>query len=253
MTFRLLETGRNPGAFNMGLDEAILVAVAEGRQPPTLRLYGWDPPAVTLGYFQGLEDEVDREACARLGADVVRRVTGGGAVFHDAELTYSLALPEGHPLARPGILDSYRVLCAGVVAGLAAFGLLGEFVPLNDVLVGGRKVSGNAQTRKRGCILQHGTILLDVDVERMFSLLRVPSEKVKGRLIEDVKQRVTSLRHQLGRPVDLGEAVSAFAKGFRSALGVDLKPGAPSQEELDDGRRIASEKYGTEEWTAKRR
>ncbi|MCK7517971.1 MAG: hypothetical protein MZV64_09790 [Ignavibacteriales bacterium] len=78
MTFRLLETGVQPGAFNMGLDEAILNAVAEGRRPPTLRLYGWNPPAVTLGYFQGLEDEVDREACARMGVDIVRRVTGGG-------------------------------------------------------------------------------------------------------------------------------------------------------------------------------
>ena len=227
MTFRLLETGTNPGAFNMGLDEAILNAVAEGRKPPTLRFYGWNPPTVTLGYFQGLEDEVDREACAREGVDVVRRVTGGGAVFHDAELTYSIVLPEGHPVARPGILESYRVLCEGIVRGLALFGLQGEFAPLNDVLIEGRKVSGNAQTRKRGCILQHGTILLDVDVDRMFALLKVPSEKMKGKLIEDVKQRVTSLRHQLGRTVDLDEAASVFATGFSSALGASLEKGRP--------------------------
>ena len=253
MTFRLLETGGSPGAFNMGLDEAVLAAVAEGRQAPTLRFYGWNPPTVTLGYFQGLEEEVDREACARMGVDIVRRVTGGGAVFHDAELTYSIILPESHPLARPGILDSYRILCAGVVEGLARFGLAAEFAPINDVLVDGRKVSGNAQTRKRGCILQHGTVLLDVDVDRMFALLKVPSEKMKGKLIEDVKQRVTSLRHKLGRSVDLSEAVPEFAAGFSKALGVELAKSDPSPEELEEGRRIAREKYGTEAWTAKRR
>lgn len=253
MIFRLLETGVRPGAYNMGLDEAILGAVAEGRRPPTLRLYGWNPPTVTLGYFQGLDEEVDREACARMGVDIVRRVTGGGAVFHDAELTYSIVLPESHPLARPGILDSYRVLCAGVVEGLARFGLQAEFAPINDVLVDGRKVSGNAQTRKRGCILQHGTILLDVDVDRMFALLKVPSEKLKGKLIEDVKQRVTSLRHKLGRSVSLAEAVPAFAEGFSKALGIELEKSEPSPEELEEAGRIAREKYGTEAWTGKRR
>lgn len=253
MTFRLLETGVSPGVFNMGLDEAVLGAVAEGRQPPTLRLYGWNPPTVSLGYFQGLDEEVDREACARMGVDVVRRITGGGAVFHDAELTYSIVLPEGHPRVRPGILDSYRDLCAGVVEGLARLGLAGEFAPINDVLVDGRKVSGNAQTRKRGCILQHGTIMLDVDVDRMFALLKVHSEKMKGKLIEDVKQRVTSLRHQLGRSVGLPEAAAVFAAGFASALDIDLEPALPSPEELEEGRRIAREKYATEAWTGKRR
>jgi len=250
--FRLLETGKSPGAFNMGLDEAILNSVAEGRQPPTLRMYGWNPPTVTLGYFQGLEDEVDREACSRAGVDIVRRVTGGGAVFHEAELTYSIVLPESHPLARSSILDSYRALCAGIEEGLALYGLKGEFVPLNDVLVGGKKISGNAQTRKRGCILQHGTILLDVDVERMFSLLRVSSEKLKGKLIKDVKERVTSLRSQLGRSVELTEAAEVFSKGFATALNVELRKTEPSPSEREEGGRIACEKYSTEAWIGKR-
>ena len=100
MTLRLLRTGVARGAFNMGLDEAVLGSVSEGRQPPTLRFYGWNPPTVSLGYFQGLDDEVDREACRAAGVDVVRRITGGGAVFHDDELTYSVVIPERHPLAR---------------------------------------------------------------------------------------------------------------------------------------------------------
>lgn len=252
VTFRLLETGASPGAFNMGLDEAILNSVAEGLQPPTLRFYGWNPPAITLGYFQGREEEVDRTACAQLGVDVIRRVTGGGAVFHDAELTYSIVLPESHPLARADILDSYRVLCAGIVEGLGHWGLQGEFVPLNDILVGGRKISGNAQTRKRGCILQHGTILLDVDVDRMFALLKVPSEKLKGKLIQDAKERVTGLRAQIGRSVDLSEAADVFSKGFASALKVDLLTSEPSTAEIEEGGRIAKEKYSTEAWNGKR-
>ena len=236
----------------MGLDEAILNAVSEGRQPPTLRLYGWAPAAVTLGYFQGLSDEVDQDACARAGVDVIRRVTGGGAVFHDEELTYSVVIPEGHPLARPDILDSYRVLCAGILEGLSRLGLEAEFVPLNDILVGGKKVSGNAQTRKRGCILQHGTVLLDADVDRMFSLLKVPSEKLKGKLIADVKERVTGIRSQLGRDVGLEEAVRVFAAGFAAALGVDFRSEKPSPEETAEGERIAREKYASEAWSAKR-
>ena len=252
MVFRLIESGKLPADQNMGLDEAILSAVSARAQLPTLRFYGWEPPAVTLGYFQGLEDEVDREACERLGVDVVRRVTGGGAVFHDAELTYSIALPLDHPLARPGILDSYRVLCAGIVEGLAVLGVEAEFAPLNDVLVGGKKISGNAQTRKMGCILQHGTILLDVDVERMFSLLKVPSEKLKGKLIQDVKERVTSLSARLGRKIDFREAAGAFERGFESALGVELVRAEPSPEERKEGRRLALEKYASESWNAKR-
>ena len=159
----------------MGLDEAILERRVRGHgsRRPCASTAGI-PPTVTLGYFQGLSDEVDREACVRGGVDIVRRVTGGGAVFHDAELTYSIVLPETHPLARPGILDSYRVLCAGIVEGLSLLGLKGEFVPLNDVLVGGKKISGNAQTRKRGCMLQHGTILLDVDVDGCSPCSRFP-------------------------------------------------------------------------------
>ena len=118
MELRVLETGFAPAAFNMGLDEAILDAVAQGLQPPTLRFYAWKPRAVSLGYFQGYEDEVDAAACAARGVEVVRRVTGGGAVFHADELTYSIVLPETHPLAAGTILDTYRALCSGIVEGL---------------------------------------------------------------------------------------------------------------------------------------
>ncbi len=115
--FRLLETGFHRAAFNMGLDEALLRSVAEGKSLPTLRFYGWAPPAVSIGYFQGLHEEVDAAACKTAGIDVVRRITGGGAVFHHHEVTYSIVLPLSHPLARPNILDSYRLLLGGIIEG----------------------------------------------------------------------------------------------------------------------------------------
>lgn len=243
MRLRFIETGYSSAAFNMGLDEGILNAVAEGRSGPTLRFYAWRPRAVSIGYFQGLEEEVDEAACRSRGVDVVRRVTGGGAVYHADELTYSVVAPEGHPLAAGSILDSYRLLCGGVVEGLKGLGIDAAFAPINDVVADGRKLSGNAQTRKRGCLLQHGTVLLGVDVDEMFALLKVPNEKLKGKLIEDVKARVGSISNSLGRPFGYADALPAFKAGFAKALGAELEDGEPSPAELDDARRLAAEKF----------
>jgi lipoate-protein ligase A len=266
MKLRLLGAGGSssgeflPGALNMGIDEAILRGVAAGVSQPTLRLYGWQPPCVTIGYFQSMRDEVDLDACRAWGIDTVRRSTGGGAVLHEAEVTYSVILPEGHPLAPADILESYRLICGGIIAGLRILGVSASFAPINDIVAGGKKLSGNAQTRKFGCLLQHGTILLDVDPERMFALLKVPSEKLKGKLIEDVKARVTGLRGLLGREIGFSEAACALAAGFAAEWGpaagrdwaVELEPGSLSGEERSEAGDIAAEKFSTEAWNLKR-
>lgn len=250
--FRLLTTGEGSAAFNMGLDEAILASVSKGAAEPTLRLYAWKPSAISIGYFQGLSEEVDLDACRANGVDVVRRITGGGAVFHQAEITYSVVIPEGHPLFVRSVLASYERVCAGVIAGLGVLGVQASFAPINDIVSAGKKVSGNAQTRKMGCLLQHGTVLLDVDVELMFDLLKVPAEKAKGKLIEDVKQRVTGLRALRGAAVPYAEAETAMAKGFAEALGLDLTPSRPTSAEAERAAAIAAEKFATEAWTSKR-
>lgn len=250
--FRYLETGLNPAAYNMGLDEAVLESVSSGAERPTLRLYAWQPRAVSIGYFQGIRDEVNLERCSELGIDVVRRLTGGGAVYHADELTYSIVLPEAHPLARGSLLDSYRTLCSGVIAGMAELGVRAEFVALNDVCVGGKKVSGNAQTRRRGCVLQHGTVLLGIDPDTMFSVLMVPAEKSKGRLIADVKARVSSLADLLGRKISYDEALPAFARGFQSILGPLEAPQKPSESEDARARILARESFASDGWTFKR-
>jgi lipoate-protein ligase A len=135
---------------------------------------------------------------------------------------------------------------------LAILGVGSEFVPINDIVSAGRKISGNAQTRKKGCLLQHGTILLDVDVEKMFSLLMVPKEKAKGKLIEDVKARVGSLSAILGRPVGFTETASALEEGFVSALGLDPVREEPKEEELALAHRLAEEKFSRSWWVHKR-
>jgi lipoate-protein ligase A len=249
---RLLETGFNDAYFNMGLDEAVLESVSSGLQPPTLRLYGWKPKAISLGYFQGAKEELDIEACSDHGVDIVRRITGGGAVFHDSELTYSIVIPESHSLAYPSILDSYSLLCMGIIEGLASIGVRSSFAPINDIVHEGKKISGNAQTRKKHCILQHGTILIDVDVEQMFSLLKVPKEKAAGKLIADVKARVTSLAAILGTKPDFGTLSKAIAEGFSRALDLELEPGQASNTEIEQAHILAKEKFSSQDWIFRR-
>jgi lipoate-protein ligase A len=238
----------------MGLDEALLEAVSSGASLPVLRFYGWKPPAVSVGYFQGLEEEVDLEACARYGVDVVRRISGGGAVFHDQEITYSLIMPVSHVLAGTGILESYRTLCSGITSALSRLGIAAEFVPINDILAGGRKVSGNAQTRRQGCVLQHGTVLLDLNPELMFELLKVPEEKMKGKLISDVKARVSGLRPLLGRDVSFDEGINALAEGFKEQLRLDFVSleTAPSPEEEARALTLSRDKFGSLSWLKRR-
>lgn len=253
MKFRLLKTGLLPAADNMAIDEAVLALIAEGKSPPSLRLYGWSPPAISIGYFQNLEEEVDLAACNKFGVDYVRRITGGGAVLHEHEITYSIHIPESLRLMPPGILESYEKICGGVIKGLSSIGITAKFVPLNDLVAelngGVKKISGNAQTRRRGIILQHGTVLLRVDVDKMFELLKVPSEKLKGKLIQDVKQRVTGLSEILERNFGFDEALFAMEKGFRQEFSdIDFEDGALSKNELALAQKLKKEKYMMDSW-----
>jgi lipoate-protein ligase A len=234
----------------MALDEAIFEAVAAGKSPPTLRFYGWAPPAVSLGSSLVLEDEVDEAACRAEGVDVVRRISGGGAVFHHQELTYSIIMSESHALAAgQGIGASYETLCGGIIEGLAILGLEAQFQPVNDIIVGGKKVSGNAQSRRRGCILQHGTVLLGLDLDLMFRLLSVAEEKLRRKHIASARQRVTSLA-ALGCPLSFDEAQGPFVEGFRRALSLEFTslPASPSPTEEARAQELVYTKFATPEW-----
>lgn len=251
--FRLLQTGHQSAAFNMALDEVLINRIANGESQPALRFYGWKPAAVSIGYFQSLEAEVNLEKCAELVIDVVRRQTGGGAVFHDAEATYSMHIPLKADLVPKNILESYKKICDGVINGLGQLDLNASFVPLNDIIVGGKKVSGNAQTRKQGVILQHGTILLDVDVDKMFDLLKVPDEKMKGKLITAIKERVTSIQHQKNEPCAFQEVVDALLTGFQQAFpAITFEPSELTDVERSEVQKLVDTKYSHDHWNSKR-
>lgn len=238
---------------NMAIDETIAQARGEGRAPNTLRFYMWEPSTVVVGYFQSVEDEVDLEACRRYGIDVIRRISGGGAVLNssDGVFTYSIVVPEGDPLVSRDVTESYKFLCHGIVEGLALLGIEAEFKPINDIIVRGRKISGNAQIRRHGVVLHHGTVLIDFDAKRMFEVLKISKEKMSDKMIKQAEERVTTVRRELGREVSIEEARQALYEGFRRALGVELVPGELSDYEMELVERFR-EKYASPEWIYRR-
>ena len=250
--WRLLLTGFNTAFSNMAIDKAILVANSNGKVPPTVRFYGWNPPAISIGYFQSLTDEIDICSCEKFGVDYVRRITGGGAVFHETELTYSIVIPEAHPEIPKNIMKSYGRICGAVMKGLRYVGIESEYAPINDIVASGRKISGNAQTRKLATVLQHGTVLMDVDVDKMFSVLKVPNEKIKDKLIADVKQRVTSMKHLLGKEINFEEVASAMKKGFEDEFHIELIEEQLSEEELSLAKKFEKECFSAKEWNYRR-
>lgn len=248
MKFRFLDTGFRSAAENMALDESILLHRRRGEAPPTLRFYGWSPPAVSIGYFQSLHEVLNLEKCSSLGIEYVRRMTGGGAVFHEKELTYSLIDLEKSRWVPANIKESYKIICKGIVEGLSELGVHAEFFPLNDVVIGERKISGNAQTRRKGVLLQHGTILLDANVEKMFGVLRIPQEKLRDKAIKHAEERITSLKHVLSREVAFDEVVPVFRDGFERALGAEMVLGELSSSEERLAHKLAESKYTSSFW-----
>ncbi len=269
--WRLLNTGHKTGPENMAIDEAIMRAHGRGEVPPTLRFYGWEPAAVSIGYFQSMVQEVDLEAVKAGGWGYVRRPTGGRMIFHHNELTYSVTIRE--ELLPGGVIETYRELSKGLLEGLRILGADpelsgGEQDPRKsnpggfnaacfdtssayELTVQGRKVAGSAQTRKDGVIMQHGSIMLDLDVALLFSLLRVP-EGARERLMERFSRKAVSVKESLGRQVSYEEAARAFTEGFAAGLGLELVEGALTPAEEADAARLLEEKYGCDTWNLKK-
>ncbi|MBN1170520.1 lipoate--protein ligase family protein [Candidatus Micrarchaeota archaeon] len=239
--WRVINYQENSAAMNMAIDEALSDSVAKG-DDPVIRFYGWKPSAVSIGYFQSLEKEVDLDQCKKHGVEFVRRRTGGGAVYHDEEITYSIIAREA--LFPGDILESYREICRCIVDSLALLGIDSEFKPINDIITNGKKISGNAQTRRNGVLLQHGTVIYGVDVDKMFSLLKVPDEKIKDKLIATVKERVTSVKQQKG--VSRDELLQALIQGF--TRGKNFRFVSLSGQEEERAVRLAEERYRRNEW-----
>jgi lipoate-protein ligase A len=220
----------------MAMDEKLLAEADKGSSVPVLRFYTWNPPAVSLGRFQEVSSSVNAEACRKRGIDIVRRITGGRAVLHWRELTYSVISPIGNDLFPNEVLGTYKVIAAGLLAGFVGLGVPAEMVsPSGDhahlvkcdrsepacfsspswyeILVHGRKIVGSAQRRLSGAFLQHGSILIDHD-----PLLE--AEVIPGGGLQDA---VTCIRRESGRDIGLDEVKSAFRTGFSEALGVSIR------------------------------
>jgi len=248
---RFINDGPTDPYLNMARDEAIAIAVGRGQSIPTLRLYGWRPTAVSIGYFQELEEEVDLGFCAAHRIAVVRRITGGGAVYHGTgELTYSFAAPEFDGAVPRDVQYSYAVICAPLVSALKRLGTDARFRPVNDIEVGGRKVSGNAQTRRFGAVLQHGTILLNLDCSLLPSL-RVKKAKLEAKGVGSVAERVTTLEDVLGRRVEVPRLSLLLAQEFGAAFGCPLVDGPLTAEEE---RLVPAlrDRYSSEGWLRRR-
>jgi lipoate-protein ligase A len=269
-TWRLLVTPPTDGATNMAIDEAILHALADGLGHPMLRFYQWAPPCLSLGYNQHYE-EVDEAACARLGYTWVRRPTGGRAILHTDELTYSVIAPASEPRMEGGILESYRRLSTGLLAGLRELGadvfqaqrekVRGSRrggvcfdTPSNyEITVEGKKLIGSAQVRRRGMVLQHGTLPLTGDLARIFACLRVTEPGSDGSSASVdwgswLLARACTLEQALGRAVPFDETADALAQGFASALDLRLEPGDLTPNERTLVERLRREQYASDDW-----
>ena len=250
--WRMLMTENNSAYTNMAIDRAVMITNKEKKVPPTIRFYTWTPPAISIGYFQSLEEEVDLSFCNKIGIDYVRRITGGGAVFHDKELTYSIVIPESHPEIPKKIIESYGRICGAIIKGLNHLGIESKYAPINDIITNGKKISGNAQTRKEKTVLQHGTVLMDVNVDMMFSVLKVPNEKIKDKLIKDVKQRVTSVKNILNKDITFSKAAEAMKLGFEDEFDIELIEGNLKDEELKLTEKFEKQTFSSKAWNHKR-
>ena len=258
--WRLLVTEPLDGATNMALDEAILLARIREIAPPTLRFFSWEPPTVSLGYGQRLE-AINVEACGRLGVGLVRRPTGGSAIYHDTlerEVTYSVVARAGDFDGSGDLLETYRWIGAGLTAGLRLLGVPAEMVPVKpsdpsampafcfartgsyEIELAGQKLVGSAQRRQGGAFLQHGSVLLGADVARLRVLF--PQEG-------DPLAEMTTLEEALGRRPAFDDVVQALAAGLRETHGLDLALGGLTRDEEALMERLIREKYATEAWT----
>lgn len=270
-----IDSGEGSPSFNMALDEALLDWHSEGKIPPVIRFYGWNPATLSIGYFQKVDKEIDLDAVKRHGLGFVRRPTGGRGVLHEHELTYSVIVSEEHPDMPKTVTEAYRVISEGILKGFHQLGLEAYFaVPKTneerealksprsavcfdapswyELVVEGRKVAGSAQTRQKGVILQHGSILLDLDEDKLFSLFKYPNERVKERMQKAFKSKAVAINDISKRNITLDESKRAFKQGFEEGLKIDLKPYTLSPEELHYVQTLAKKRYENDEWNFKR-
>jgi len=253
-TWRLLDTEYPDDPFmNMSVEEAIPRSVGEGEAPNTVRFWH-NSNTIVLGCFQSADLEVNYDACKETGTQVVRRFTGGGAVYHDAgNLNYAISLKKGHPLVPDNDLQLvFQRLSEGTVEGLRSLGVRAEFQPINDIQVDGRKVSGAAGSVRWGTVFHHGCILVASDLAILGRVLNVPGVKLADRHVASVQKRVTTVRDELQKDLTTRDVRDAIVRGIERSYNVRLVEGQLSSSELSLAKELYDSKYNTSQWNLER-
>jgi lipoate---protein ligase len=247
-SWRLIDEEPQPPAMHMALDEVLTRRVGEGERSPTLRFWRWTAPAVVLGRFQSVKNEVDEDAARDYGIRVVRRMTGGGAMFVEPEnvITYSIYAPP-ELVAGMSSIDSYAFLDEWVVEAIRSLDIDAWYEPINDITSSDGKIGGAAQARRPGAVLHHVTMSYEMNAAKMLEVLRIGQEKVSDKAIQSVEKRVGPLRHQTRLPREeiILRMISIFA-GRNTDGG--LAEGRISSEELAEAEDLVRTKYDTREW-----
>ncbi len=272
LKWRYLDTGFLTGYENMAIDEAIFLSCQEQKSPSTIRIYGWTPPAVSLGYFQKAENAVDLEACRRRGVDVVRRLSGGRAVLHHKELTYSVICREGTPPLGSSVLETYKTISECLIISLRGLGMDVQWVASREkhpasqetdktascfsspswyeITVEGKKICGSAQKRGDGVLLQHGSLLIDYDPELLAEVLH--SRKSDEEFLSEIRSSTTAINRHLSKKSDFNQLKKLVLKGFKDQLKITLTTGELSEHETRLKDRLLREKYSTDSWNLHR-
>lgn len=266
--WRLILDQTMDGAANMAIDEAILEAVGCGDAPPTLRLFRWQPACLSLGFAQPAAD-ADRARIAALGWTLVRRLTGGRAILHVDEITYSIALPIGHPLLQGSIPESYRRLSRALLVALQQIGLdanadkrtermAGKNGPVcfevpsdYEITAGGKKLIGSAQVRRQAAGLQHGSLPLVGDISRICDALAFGTDDARQEARNRVVNRATTLESALNRVVSWDEAADAIIVACEQTFEIVLKKSPLSPAEARCADDLRRSRYAADEWTLK--
>ncbi|PCF50481.1 lipoate--protein ligase family protein [Staphylococcus delphini] len=267
-TWHFINTGSHDPYYNMALDEALLNFVSRGEIDPVVRFYTWNPPTLSIGYFQRLSKEIDIAKVKEKGYGLVRRQTGGRGVLHDKELTYSVIVPEAHPDMPQTVTEAYRVISGGLLEGFKSLGFDAHFaVPRSkeereklkqprssvcfdapgwyELVVEGKKIAGSAQTRQKGVILQHGSILQDVDIDDLFDMFIFKNERLKAKMKEAFVEKAVAINDLSDETVTLAQMEVAFKEGFKKALDIEFKPLELTAAQLEEVKAL-EEKYRSE-------
>ncbi len=262
-------------SYNMALDEALLEFHSKGEIPPVIRFYEWNPATLSIGYFQSTKKDINFDAIKEQNIGFVRRPTGGRAVLHDSELTYSIIVTEEYPDMPPTVTEAYRVLSEGLLLGFQNLGLNAYFsIPDSEekildlkkpksavcfdapswyeLVVEGKKVAGSAQTRQKGVILQHGAILLDLDEDKLLSVFKFSSAEAKEKMRIKLPEKAVAINRLTDREITISDCVKAFRKGFEDALNIELIEYELTDEQKHYVNELEKNKYLTDEWNFKK-